>query len=52
MLDVTRIKKVVDQCWADEIIPTLVEYIKILSGRRPWPGSPGEIALCGSVALY
>jgi acetylornithine deacetylase/succinyl-diaminopimelate desuccinylase-like protein len=29
MLDVVRIRKFVDQCWADEIVPTLVEYIKI-----------------------
>ena len=29
MLDVARTKKFIDQCWADEIVPTLVEYIKI-----------------------
>jgi acetylornithine deacetylase/succinyl-diaminopimelate desuccinylase-like protein len=29
MLDVVRTKKLIDQCWADEIVPTLVEYIKI-----------------------
>jgi acetylornithine deacetylase/succinyl-diaminopimelate desuccinylase-like protein len=29
MLDVVRTKELVDQCWADEIVPTLVEYIKI-----------------------
>jgi hypothetical protein len=29
MLDVARTKKLVDQCWADEIVPTFVEYIKI-----------------------
>jgi acetylornithine deacetylase/succinyl-diaminopimelate desuccinylase-like protein len=29
MLDVARTKKLVDQCWDDEIVPTLVEYIKI-----------------------
>src|SRR5215470_17187009 len=29
MLDVVRTKKLVDQCWSDEIVPTLVEYIKI-----------------------
>jgi hypothetical protein len=29
MLDFVRIKQFVDQCWADEIVPTLVEYIKI-----------------------
>jgi acetylornithine deacetylase/succinyl-diaminopimelate desuccinylase-like protein len=29
MLDVARTQKLVDQCWADEIVPTLVEYIKI-----------------------
>ena len=29
MLDFARTKKLIDQCWADEIVPTLVEYIKI-----------------------
>ena len=29
MLDVVRTKKLIDQCWGDEIVPTLVEYIKI-----------------------
>ena len=29
MLDIAKTKKLVDQCWADEIVPTLFEYIKI-----------------------
>src|ERR1700758_3298688 len=29
MIDVSRATKFVDQCWGDEIVPTLVEYIKI-----------------------
>jgi len=29
MLDLAKIKKFVDQCWGDEVIPILVEYIKI-----------------------
>jgi len=29
MLDIAKAKKLVDQCWADEIVPTSVEYIKI-----------------------
>jgi acetylornithine deacetylase/succinyl-diaminopimelate desuccinylase-like protein len=29
MLDIAKTKKLVDQCWSDEIVPTLVEYIKI-----------------------
>src|SRR5437667_433321 len=29
MLDVARLGKFVDQCWADAIVPTLVEYIRI-----------------------
>jgi acetylornithine deacetylase/succinyl-diaminopimelate desuccinylase-like protein len=29
MLDLVKIKKFVDQCWGDEVIPILVEYIKI-----------------------
>ena len=29
MLDVARTKTLIDQCWTDEIVPTLVEYIKI-----------------------
>jgi acetylornithine deacetylase/succinyl-diaminopimelate desuccinylase-like protein len=29
MIDVARATKFVDQCWGDEVVPTLVEYIKI-----------------------
>ena len=29
MLDIAKATKFVDQCWGDEIVPTLVEYIKI-----------------------
>jgi acetylornithine deacetylase/succinyl-diaminopimelate desuccinylase-like protein len=29
MLDTARLGRFVDQCWGDEIVPTLVEYIKI-----------------------
>ena len=29
MLDVGKTRKFVDRCWSDEVIPTLVEYIKI-----------------------
>ena len=29
MIDVARVTKFVDQCWGDEVIPALVEYIKI-----------------------
>ncbi len=29
MIDIARTRKFVDQCWGDEIIPALVEYIKI-----------------------
>jgi acetylornithine deacetylase/succinyl-diaminopimelate desuccinylase-like protein len=29
MIDVARAMKFVDQCWGDEIVPALVEYIKI-----------------------
>src|SRR5690348_13406701 len=29
MLDADRLGKLVDQCWGDAIVPTLVEYIKI-----------------------
>jgi len=29
MLDSAKLKGFVDQCWGDEIVPTLVEYIKI-----------------------
>jgi len=29
MLDIAKTIKLVDQCWADEIVPALVEYIKI-----------------------
>jgi acetylornithine deacetylase/succinyl-diaminopimelate desuccinylase-like protein len=29
MLDIGKAAKLVDQCWSDEIVPALVEYIKI-----------------------
>ena len=29
MLDIAKATNLVDQCWSDEIVPTLVEYIKI-----------------------
>ncbi len=29
MIDLGKAKKFIDQCWGDEIVPTLVEYIKI-----------------------
>src|SRR6266849_7343224 len=29
MLDAKKLASFVDQCWGDEIVPTLVEYIKI-----------------------
>jgi len=29
MLDIAKTTKLVDQRWSDEVIPTLVEYIKI-----------------------
>ena len=29
MLDIAKAGKFVDQCWGDEVVPTLVEYIKI-----------------------
>ncbi len=29
MIDIARTRKFIDQCWGDEIVPTLFEYIKI-----------------------
>ena len=29
MIDIARAKKFVDRCWHDEVIPTLIEYIRI-----------------------
>lgn len=29
MIDVARTRKFIDQCWGDEIVPALVEYIRI-----------------------
>jgi acetylornithine deacetylase/succinyl-diaminopimelate desuccinylase-like protein len=29
MIDIARAKQQIDQCWGDEIVPTLVEYIRI-----------------------
>lgn len=29
MIDIAKARKLIDQCWGDEVIPTLVEYIRI-----------------------
>jgi acetylornithine deacetylase/succinyl-diaminopimelate desuccinylase-like protein len=29
MIDIAKTKKFIDQCWGDEIVPTLIEYIRI-----------------------
>jgi acetylornithine deacetylase/succinyl-diaminopimelate desuccinylase-like protein len=29
MIDISRTRELVDQCWGDEIVPTLIEYIRI-----------------------
>lgn len=29
MIDIARMRRVVDQCWGDEIVPALVDYIRI-----------------------
>ena len=29
MMDVTRTRRFVDQCWGDDIVPALIEYIRI-----------------------
>jgi acetylornithine deacetylase/succinyl-diaminopimelate desuccinylase-like protein len=29
MIDIAKARKLMDQCWGDEIVPTLVEYIRI-----------------------
>jgi acetylornithine deacetylase/succinyl-diaminopimelate desuccinylase-like protein len=29
MLDIAKARNFVDQCWGDEVVPTLIEYIKI-----------------------
>src|SRR5919204_4867557 len=29
MIDIEKARNFIDQCWADEIIPTLVEYVRI-----------------------
>ena len=29
MMEIERTRKFVDQCWGDDIVPTLVEYIRI-----------------------
>jgi hypothetical protein len=29
MIDIVKAQKHIDQCWGDEIVPTLAEYIKI-----------------------
>ena len=29
MIDITKARKFIDQCWGDEVVPALVEYIRI-----------------------
>ena len=29
MLDIVKAIRLIDQCWGDEVVPTLIEYIKI-----------------------
>ena len=40
MLDVMKAQKFIDQCWSDEIVPALVEYIKIPNKS---PLSPAQL---------
>jgi len=45
MIDIVKAQEHIDQCWGDEIVPTLAEYIKIPNSARP-AGSRG----CRSLA--
>jgi acetylornithine deacetylase/succinyl-diaminopimelate desuccinylase-like protein len=53
MLDVARTSKFVDQCWGDEVIPTLVEYIKIPNKSPSFdPNWSGHGYMDEAVALF
>jgi len=53
MLDVAKTQKFIDQCWGDEIVPTLVEYIKIPNKSPSFdPGWAAHGFMDEAVALF
>ncbi len=53
MIDIARTTKFVDQCWRDEIVPTLVEYIKIPNKSPSFdPGWAAHGYMDDAVALF
>jgi hypothetical protein len=47
MLDIAKTNKFVDQCWSDEIVPALVEYIKIPNKSPAFDPDWGSARLYG-----
>ena len=53
MLDIAKARRFVDQCWDDEVIPTLVEYIKIPNKSPSFdPGWAAHGYMENAVALF
>jgi acetylornithine deacetylase/succinyl-diaminopimelate desuccinylase-like protein len=53
MLDIAKARRFVDQCWGDEVIPTLVEYIKIPNKSPSFdPGWAAHGYMENAVALF
>ncbi|HEY1259235.1 MAG TPA: M20/M25/M40 family metallo-hydrolase, partial [Stellaceae bacterium] len=53
MIDLARAGKLIDQCWGDEIVPTLVEYIKIPNKSPAFdPDWAAHGHMDAAVALY
>ena len=53
MIDIARATKFVDQCWGDEVVPTLVEYIKIPNKSPSFdPGWAAHGYMDEAVALF
>jgi len=53
MFDVGKAQKFIDQCWDDEIVPTLVEYIKIPNKSPAFdPGWTAHGYMDEAVALF
>ena len=53
MLDVAKARKLIDQCWGDEIVSTLVEYIRIPNKSPAFdPDWPAHGFMEEAVALF
>ena len=47
MLDMAKTTKLIGQCWSDETVPTLVEYIKIPNKSPAFRSGVGSPRLYG-----